>query len=397
VAGSGVGVDPDWPSALHAALDQALAPMSGQSPDLLLLFAADAFHGAFPDLLHEAAERSDAREMAGCSGWGVIGADRELEAEPAVAALALRFPAGAFVSVAHVRQADIEGPLKEAGGWAARLGLKPAACTGLVILADPFSMDISALLAGLTREYPGVPTVGGLASGNPGGRLTHVFSGTHSMRDGAVLVALGGSVALRAVVSQGCEPIGQPWTITDAHAHVLRSIGNRPAVEVLFETLQAMSETERTRAARNLLVGLAMDEYRDEFKRGDFLIRNLMGADQSSGALAVGAHLQVGHTLQFQVRDARAADEELRQLLTEAASDLSHPPEAAVLFACNGRGRGLFGRPDHDVSLTRELLHNPAVAGFFCNGEIGPVGKSTYLHGFTASLGLFVPSQDAAT
>jgi small ligand-binding sensory domain FIST len=133
-----------------------------------------------------------------------------------------------------------------------------------------------------------------------------------------------------------------------------------------------------------------MDEYRDEFKRGDFLIRNFMGVDPSSGALAIGASPHVGQTLQFQVRDARAADDELRLLLTAAADGLAEPPAAALLFACNGRGVGLFGGPHHDVRAARELLGQPAIAGFFCNGEIGPVGQSVYLHGFTASLGLFV-------
>jgi small ligand-binding sensory domain FIST len=115
-----------------------------------------------------------------------------------------------------------------------------------------------------------------------------------------------------------------------------------------------------------------------------------MGVDRSSGALAVAANPRVGQTLQFQVRDARAADEELRHLLGAAAHDLPALPAAALLFACNGRGVGLFGAPDHDVRATRELLGEPAVAGFFCNGEIGPVGGSTFVHGFTASLGLFV-------
>jgi small ligand-binding sensory domain FIST len=207
---------------------------------------------------------------------------------------------------------------------------------------------------------------------------------------GALVLGFSGNVAVRAVVSQGCEPIGEPWTVTDATRNVLRTIGNRPALEVLRETLNALPEPQRSRAARNLLVGLAMDEYRDEFKRGDFLIRNLLGVDRDSGAMAVGAELRVGQTLQFQVRDARAADDELRHLLSETAGDLNMPAPAALLFACNGRGVGLFGSPHHDAQAAQDLLGSPALAGFFCNGEIGPVGKGTYLHGFTASMGLLV-------
>jgi small ligand-binding sensory domain FIST len=191
------------------------------------------------------------------------------------------------------------------------------------------------------------------------------------------------------VVSQGCEPIGRTWTITDADGYVVRTLGNRPTYEVLMETIQSLEPSARQRAARNLLVGLAMDEYRDDFKRGDFLIRNVLGVDQATGALAVGAEPHVGQTLQFQIRDARAADEELRHMLS--ASGGSARDTAAVLFACNGRGAGLFGAPDHDARTVRELLGPVPLAGLFCNGEIGPVGKSTFLHGFTASLGLITP------
>jgi small ligand-binding sensory domain FIST len=173
---------------------------------------------------------------------------------------------------------------------------------------------------------------------------------------------------------------------------LVRRIGNRPAYDVLVETIGNLSPSERERAANNLLVGLAMDEYRDEFARGDFLSRMLVGIDRASGAIAIGAHQpRVGQTLQFQVRDARAADSELRHMLGAVAGDVRPPPAAALLFACNGRGAGLFGAPDHDAQTTRELLGPLPLAGLFCNGEIGPVGRTTFLHGFTASLGLIAP------
>lgn len=388
-AGSGIGAASDWRPALDAALDGALAPLAGEPPDLLLLFANAAFSSSFTDLLAEAAERSGARELAGCGASGVIAGDRELEGQPAIAALALRLPGTAsFISVRRVLP-------EEAGlsGWPARLGLKPGACTGLILLADPFSTDVVALVAGLERDMPGVPLVGGLASGHPTARHTHVFFGTQPSGQGAVIVALSGAVGIRPIVSQGCEPIGTQWTITSAEAHVIHTIGNRPAYTVLIETLQSLSPEQRTRAAGNLLVGLAMNEYRDEFARGDFLIRNLLGVDPGSGAIAVGAEPRVGQTLQFQVRDARAADEELRHMLSASAGDVP-PAAAALLFACNGRGVGLFGAPDHDARTTRELLGPLPLAGLFCNGEIGPVGASTYLHGFTASLGLITARED---
>jgi small ligand-binding sensory domain FIST len=388
MAGGGYGVASDWQAALSAALDAALAPLGGQPPDLLLLFASAAFAPGYTELLTAAAERSGARQMAGCSASGVISGDRELEDEPAIAALALCLPADADLHVRHVLPEEIDNT-EQSDVWPARIGLDPRACTGLILLADPFTADVQGVLVGLERDFPGVTLVGGLATGALSARQTHVFCGQQAA-GGAVLIGLSGSVGVRPVVSQGCEPIGAPWTITDVEGHIIRRIGNRPAYEVLVETISNLEPTERERAANNLLVGLAMDEYRDEFARGDFLIRNLMGVDRTAGAIAIGARPQVGQTLQVQVRDARAADTELREMLGALAGEV-HPPAAALLFACNGRGAGLFGAPDHDAQTTRELLGPLPLAGLFCNGEIGPVGGTTFLHGFTASLGLIAP------
>jgi small ligand-binding sensory domain FIST len=224
-----------------------------------------------------------------------------------------------------------------------------------------------------------------MATGEPGVRATSVFRGGEVMT-GAVVIGLGGTVGLRPVVSQGCEPIGDNWTITEVEGHVLKTIGGRPAYEVLVDTVRGLDAERRERVNGNLLVGLAMDEYRDQFGRGDFLIRNLLGADPRTGAIAVAAELHVGQTLQFQIRDARAADEELRTMLG-AVGD-ANKPAAALLFACNGRGAGLFGSPDHDARTVRTILGPLPLAGLFCNGEIGPVGAGTFIHGFTASLAL---------
>jgi small ligand-binding sensory domain FIST len=381
LAGSGLGVGDDWRVALEAALDGALGPLMGEAPDLLLLFAGAAYDESYGGILARAEGRSGAREVVGCSASGVIAGERELEDEPGVAALALRLPAGSLLRVRHVPPEDLE----EVADWQARLGLAANACTGLILLADPFTTDMAALIGGLERDFPGAPIVGGMATGAPGVQRTFVFCGSKVAAGGAVVIGLGGAATLRPVVSQGCEPIGDAWTITDAAGHIVKTIGSRPAYQVLAETIQGLDAGHRRRANGNLLVGLAMDEYRDEFKRGDFLIRNLMGVDAKTGSIAVAAEPRIGQTLQFQIRDAHAADEELRHMLH---AEQANPSAAALLFACNGRGTGLFGSPDHDARTVRELLGPLPLAGLFCNGEIGPVGASTYIHGFTASLAL---------
>ena len=381
-AGSGLGTGGDWRAALSTALSAALGPLEGEAPDLLLLFASAAYAPEYAELIKTAAEVSRTTELAGCSASGVIAGDRELEEAPGIAALAVRLPEGALLNVRHVPA--------DAHAQSGLVGLPPQECNGVVVLADPFTTDVAALIARLEGDYPGAPIVGGLATGAPGARSTNIFCGTTVADEGALVISLGGSVRLRPLVSQGCEPIGEVWTVTDATEHIVRSIGGRPAYQVLVETVQKLEPEQRERAQTNLLVGLAMNEYRDEFKRGDFLIRTLIGADPRSGAIAIAGQPRIGQTLQFQIRDARAADEELRHMLDRAAGEQS---SAAVLFACNGRGAGLFGAPDHDARAVRERLGPVPLAGLFCNGEIGPVGAATFVHGFTASLALIAPTQ----
>jgi len=198
-------------------------------------------------------------------------------------------------------------------------------------------------------------------------------------------------VELASVISQGCTPIGETWTLTHVNQNIIQQIGNRPAYEVLAETVQNLSEEEQKAARGNLLIGLVVNEYLEDFHRGDFLIRNLLGADAQSGAIAVGALPRPGQTIQFQRRDAEAANEDMSELLARASKQLADRTIlGACLCSCNGRGEGLFGQPNHDASMVQERLGPMGLAGFFCSGEIGPIGERNFLHGFTASLAVFV-------
>jgi small ligand-binding sensory domain FIST len=262
LAGSGLGTGDSWRPALETALTGALAPLEGNPPDLLLVFASAAYEPHFADLL-DAAALTGTAELVGCSAWAVIGGTRELERQPGVAALALKLPTHGELSVRYVAPGDVHATdLASLGG---------AECTGLIVLADPFSTDIAALIDTLEDAHPGTTIVGGLATGDPAVRSTCVFHGKRVAGEGAVVVALSGTVQLRPVVSQGCEPIGEVWTVTDADRHIVRSIGGRPAYEILVETVNGLDPETRDRVNTNLRVGLAMNEYRDTFKRGDFL------------------------------------------------------------------------------------------------------------------------------
>jgi len=387
-AEAAIGIGETWKEALDEA--RARMPMlaEGAAVDLALLFASDAFGDGLADLVKAVREASGGAVLIGCSGQGVIGPAREVEDRAAIALQVFSLP-GAALRPVRLSPAG----LQSGSGWQQDLAGVREDVNAFLTFVDPYSVDGERLLRDLSDCLEGVPLVGGLASGSANRQRTYLFLNDDVFTDGAVGLGLGGAYAVRTVVSQGCEPIGETWTITGAHGNVIETIGMRPALDVLIETFKALPAEMQERARRNLLVGLAMNEYRDEFRRGDFLVRNLLGIDQQSGAIAVGALPRVGQTLQFQVRDPDAADEDLRQLLARTKSELGgQAPVGALLCSCNGRGAGLFGVPDHDAKVLDDLIGPVPVAGFFCNGEIGPVDGKNFLHGFTASVALILPT-----
>lgn len=387
-ARAAVAADADWEVALRRVLNET----RGIRPDAVLLFAASEHAAHFPAIVRQAWRETGAPVLVGCSGVGVIGPGRELERVPALAMLHLALPGGA-VRAARFTQGMVEtcrGP----AAWHRALGSGPGEVNGWLVFADPFQLDAEALLAGLGEAYLGTPIVGGLASPGPLDRRTWVFLNGEVYADGGVGLGIGGAYGLVPLVSQGCEPIGEAWTITGVQDHWIETISNRPAVDVLVETLRALPEEVQPRAQQNLVVGIAANEYRHEFVRGDFLVRNLIGLDRGSGAIAIGAVPRLGQTIQFQMRDAATADLDLSLMLDDLRPRLAdRQPIAGVLCSCNGRGAGLFGTSHHDASAIGRKLGPLPVAGLFCAGEIGPVGGTAHLHGFTASLGLIVRNE----
>ena len=379
-----------WDKALESALSQTAGVVErSRGADLAVLFAGSSYAGVFPEMVRRVREATGCSVLIGCSGAGVIGQGIEAENGGSLSLLVMSLP-GVQLYPVYLNQETLES-LNASADWHRLAGGEPDAINGWFTFADPYRLDCETFVAGLAEAFPDQPIIGGLASGDPRSQRTHVFLNGSVYDEGAVALGVGGDYAVRTVVSQGAEPIGEPWTITGVNQHVVQTIGQRPALEVLTETIKALGTDMQQRAQRNLLVGLVMNEYRDEFHRGDFLIRNLVGADPGSGSIAISAHPHIGQTIQFQLRDAQAADDELKAMLVRTRENLgSAAPVAAVLCSCNGRGAGLFGESHHDAAMLREELGLDNIAGFFCNGEIGPVGGKTYIHGFTASIGLIV-------
>jgi small ligand-binding sensory domain FIST len=392
-AQAAIATGQNWREALDQAVPQLSMLADGTKIDITLLFASDAYAADFPALLAEVRRLTGGGVLLGCSGQGIIGPGREVEHEPAVSVQLFSLP-GAALTPARLEPADVSGE-DAPRVLAERLGHSADRVSAWLFFVDPFSVDSERLLALLAAGSDDVPLIGGLASGDFRRRQTFVFLNDDVFANGVAGVALGGAFTVRTIVSQGAMPIGEPWTITEADGNFIQTIGMRPALEVLAETFEKLPPELQRRAQSNVLVGLAIDEYRDQFERGDFLIRNLVAVDQEHGTIAVGAYPRVGQTIQFQLRDPVAADEELKAMLIRTQLDLGdQQPVGALLCSCTGRGAGLFGAPDHDAQALVERFGDLPVAGFFCNGEIGPVGAKNFLHGYTASIALILPVKE---
>ena len=372
----------DWARRLRARLP---AP----EVSLGLVFMSPTFFPHAEQVLEILRVHAKIPLLAGCSGNGLVANSEEIESAGGLV-LALYFLPGAKLKGVRFSQDDVAA-VEGKEYWASVTGLAPEKTNGWLAFVDPFHIDAESWLRSWNETYPAQPLFGGLASGNYPEPATQVYLDGELFEDGGVAIAIGGDVALAGVVSQGCTPIGEAWTLTRVENNLIRNIGNRPAYTVLSETVQMLSPEEQRKAQGNLHIGLVVNEYLEDFHRGDFLVRNLLGGDPNSGVLAVGALPRMGQTVQFQRRDAATASEDFNELLALEKKNLGDAEVfGGCLFCCNGRGKNLFGRPSHDSEMIQTHFGPTGVAGFFCNGEIGPVGDKNFLHGFTASVALFV-------
>jgi len=381
-AGAGVSTRADPLAAGAEAAEQASAGLSARRSDLALVFASGA-HLAAPEAVLEGIRGVlEPATLIGCGAGGVLGAGRELERETAVAVWAASFGRGEAVPFhAHVAG---EGPEAELENLP-----DVEAATGVIVLSDPYSFPTELALTELFRRAPTIPVLGGLASARTHEGNGSLFFGGEVRDRGAVGVALR-SVDLLPCVSQGAAPVGRELTITAGEGNVIHELAGRPALETVERVIGEMSGRERALVAGGLLIGIVIDSGRPEYEQGDFLVRGVLGADPSTGSLVVGAGVHIGQVVRLHARDAQSADEDLhRALRTRIEALAGQPPAGAVVFSCNGRGRGMFGIPDHDALAVQNELQGAPTAGFFAAGEIGPVGGRSFLHGFTATVALF--------
>jgi len=380
--------------AVGAAEEAAVGVRAGLSgaPDLAFLFCADAYAGNYAELAERAQQALGGGLLLGCSGRSVIGAGREVEGMPAISILGARLPS---VSVRPIRLAG-DGCPRGAGAWREAFELGPDAAPCFVLLADPFSCDAEALVRQLDLDFPESAKLGGLASGGRQRGENALFLDGRLHRDGLVGVALQGDVQVDSIVAQGCRPIGHPMFVTRCRGQLLVELDGLPPVDCLRELFEGGSARDRALMQSSLFLGIEMRNDLTEYGRGDFLIRNLVGADGDSGALAVAASLREGQVVQFQLRDAQTSAEDLEERLARYRPGPGGAPRGALLFSCLGRGAPLYGRPDHDSEVFQRHLGPLPLGGFFCNGEIGPVEQRTFVHGYTSAFGIFRARREAS-
>lgn len=399
-------------AAVEEVVQQAQAALQTQA-DLGLIFISSAFASEFSRVMPLLQAKLPGIPLVGCSGNGVVGVSqagqtREVEDEAGLSLTLASLP-DVNVHLFHVAADDLPDLDSSPDAWVDLVGVAPLERPHFIILADPFSPRLTDLLQGLDYAYPDSIKVGGLASAGAANGIG-LFYDYRLHREGAVGVALSGKIVLETIVAQGCRPIGELYRVTEGERNIVLGLEKyansalamdgggyattaekRTPLEVLQELIQNLSDEDRVLAQNSLFVGVAQSEFKQELEQGDFLIRRLLGVDPRVGAIALGDRIRPGQRIQFHLRDAQASAEDLEMLLEryqEISADATFPT-AALMFTCLGRGEGLYGEPNFDSGLFSRYLTQIPLSGFFCNGEIGPVGNSTFLHGYTSVFGIF--------
>lgn len=377
-------------SAITEIAKELSTALPNRPPDLLVAFpsgysAEETLH--LPKLL---SEKLPHRFLLGCTAGGVIGGGEEVERRTALSLCAAWMP-DVELCAFHLPDDAVHAIDADEGVWEKAVRTSRAASPHFLLLADPFSFDAAKFLEGLNRHFPEGKKIGGLASGAVQRGMNRLFLNRETYDSGMIGITLHGNIEIDTLVAQGCRPIGQPMFITRCHQNLLQGLDGKPPSEVLQSLYHGLGPRDQELFRQSLFLGLVMKESQHEYRQGDFLIRNILGLDESREALVVGAMLREGQVVQFHLRDAQTSSEDLNALLIRYKTEHlgQKPPAGALLFSCLGRGSHLFGEPNHDSKIFHRFVGQLPLGGFFCNGEIGPVHGQAYLHGYTSAFGIF--------
>jgi small ligand-binding sensory domain FIST len=379
--------NPDLSAALHTVCEEIAVDLQGVNPDISFLFVSHAHADHFESLAGLVREKSGTRVLLGCTGETIVGGSEEIESGPAISLWAAVLP-DARIEPFHIQFSQTADGIV-CSGFPAALTEEKTDVRAVFVMGEPFSAVPNSMIDRFADELPGVPVIGGMASGGAGPGTNFLFLNSESLPNGAVGAVIRGGPRIRSVVSQGCRPIGTHYVLTKAEKNILYELGGVAPMQRLHALFPTLTERDQELMQSGLHLGIVMNEYQDTFARGDFLISNVIGAGADEGSIVIASQVRVGQTVQFHVRDAEAADEDLVQLLKQDQSANPNLPQAALLFSCNGRGTRLFPEPNHDAGTIQENVGPIPLAGLFAQGEFGPIGGKNFIHGFTASIALF--------
>lgn len=383
---SSLSTDHDWKTAV-AHVCSEIANQLPQPASLVFVFLSQQHAEHAAEIARQIREATSCDCILGCTGESIIGRRQEVEQDPAISVWAACLPDVETIPMHLTFEETSEGG--SILGWPDETMESWPAGSILFLLADPFSFPTDALVNQLNHKEPGIPVIGGNASGGQAAQENRLLLADQAMSEGAVAVLARGNTGIRTLVSQGCRPIGDPLVITRVEKNVIHELGGQSALLQLKQIFDTLPTHEQALVQQGLHVGRVVSEYQDQFEQGDFLIRNVLGIDPDEGTIAVADFLRPGQTMQFQIRDHQTATADLVELLQKLAGETDFTAGGGILFSCNGRGTRLFPDPHHDALAIEEALGAIPLAGFFAAGEIGPVGKENFIHGFTASLALF--------
>lgn len=376
--------------SLEARLDEAIrasrADLGGLDAHLAVLFITVDHVPHAADIARHLKRALPGAVVLGCTAAGVVGGGAEIEERPAISLFLAHLPDVELVPF-HLGRTLVGDPSGLDFAGVQRV-VGEGDPSPMLLLADPFSCDSESLLRLLDQLNPGAVKVGGLASGAPSPGRNVLFWGDRVVTDGAVGVVLRGDVVVDAVVAQGCRPVGRPMTVTESADNLLFALDGEPALDVVGALLSSLDGESKRLFQRSPMLGIAMDPEVGALRRGDFLLRHVIGVDPPRKGVAIGHRLMVGDRVQFHVRDPAASAEDLSEQVTRYLGSVGEQPAGALMFSCVGRGQRFYGRPNHDTDLLAGLLEAPTT-GFFCNGELGPVHGRSFLHGYTCALALF--------
>lgn len=362
-------------------------------PDLVAIFVSSHHSDMYDVIPSKIAEQLHSKHIIGCSAGGVIGAGVEIENQPGISMIAGILP-GVELQSFHLLEEQM--PDMDAGPeqWESLVANDPHDDPQFILLTDPFTIRSDELIRGLDYAFVGSTKIGGMASGGRAKGQNALFLDQGIFRSGAVGLGLKGDILINPVVAQGCRPVGNPLRVTKSFENVVFELDGYPTLDVLKGIYQSLNERDQGLVRQSLFLGIVMDEFQDFPVMGDFLIRNIVGLEPKAGGLAIGEIMREGQIVQFHLRDGQTSSDDISAMLSQFRDRSATQSRGALLFSCLGRGSYLYGKPNHDVEVFRQIVGDIPLGGFFCNGEIGPVAGTTYLHGYTSAFGIFSSKHD---